>query len=161
MSEQERAQNRIEVVSESIPPGAWNPGSLHQHFTTRLSDIANFVEAELRSLQEQVDRRLETQLRERKDTERHLEQMIEAVKDREGMQEEAGQAALEAQKEWADLEYVNIRESIKEQHSALLLHIREQIASVKTALTAQERLNEEQDARAQDRFEAAQKAIDK
>lgn len=68
--------------SDDCPPGRWNPGSLHQHFTTRLSDIAEKVAARHDDLEGQLDRRIKTQERERSDTERHLQAMIEAGDDR-------------------------------------------------------------------------------
>ncbi len=75
------------------PPGLWSAGALHQHFTTRLDDTARAVDARLADLQGQLDRRIQTQASERKDTERHLSELIahseEALREHVRMQASA------------------------------------------------------------------------
>ena len=61
------------------PPGEWNPGSLHAHFTTRLNDFEKRIDVLFDDLQAQLDRRIQTQANERKDTERHLEGLLSAL----------------------------------------------------------------------------------
>lgn len=65
-------------MSDQAP---WTCESLFAHFTTRLDDTAKRVEAQLSDLQGQLDRRIKTQQDERRDTERHLEALIQATRE--------------------------------------------------------------------------------
>ncbi len=81
MDPDERRANHLQ------PPGAWNPGSLYEHFSTRLQDqdkrhneFDRRVSSLFDDLQAQLDRRITTQERERRDTERHLLSEIAGVR---------------------------------------------------------------------------------
>lgn len=66
-------------MSEARPPGDWTLGSLYAHFTAVHEEFDKRLSQIIGDLQGQLDRRIEVQERERKDTERHLIALIEAL----------------------------------------------------------------------------------
>lgn len=65
--------------SDTTPPGEWTVGSLYCHFTAVHGEFDKRLTQIIGDLQGQLDRRIEVQERERKDTERHLLAMIDAL----------------------------------------------------------------------------------
>jgi exonuclease VII large subunit len=60
------------VADERQPPGEWNPGSLHSHFTERINDLHE-------NFQGQLDRRIGVEEREREAVQKQLSEAIAAL----------------------------------------------------------------------------------
>lgn len=137
----------------------------------------------LDDLQGQLDRRIETQLREAKLQHEALEAMIEALDKRVGVMFDGTTQAIEIAEQEREKAAQQLRDamrtaeqereksaeqlrqametSIRDGDSNLARHIGEQIAAIRTALTAAEKLGDEKDKRLEAIREAAQLAVDK
>lgn len=114
----------------------WSAPSVREHIETLID-----------GLQAQIDRRIDTQLREREETKQELENKIDAV-------DRVTQVSLtEIDK--------RLTQAMGEADQNLSRHIAEQIASVKAALEQQQLLAEEKERRLTTIHEASQKAIEK
>jgi hypothetical protein len=140
------------------PSGKWTGDSLYEHFTTRHRDIEQGVGSRLADLQAQIDRRIDTQARERADTEKHLSELVDGLRrEVETVHRETARAVTEATQERekaAQALAVNMRQSIREGDDRLREHIENQVHQIQAALEA---------ARRETGFanEGAQKAIEK
>lgn len=131
---------------------------------------------EINHIQDQIDRRIQTQHRELADARQAIGVQIEALDRLATSQIEALEKRLlailqeqrdathlaedEREKAAAQLR-LNLEQMIREGDTNLRMHITEQVQSIKAALAAQERLGEEKDKRLEAVHEAAQEAIAK
>jgi chromosome segregation ATPase len=71
----------LDNVGQSLPPsGTWTGDALYNHFTTRHNDQIKEIEKTFKEIQDQMDRRIDTQARERSDTEKHLTELVEGLR---------------------------------------------------------------------------------
>jgi hypothetical protein len=138
--------------------GRWTGDALHEHFTTRHEDIERGVGSRLADLQAQIDRRIDTQARERADTEKHLAELVQGLRrETETITAASQRAIVEAgheREKAAQALATALERSIREGDERLREHIENQIHQIQAALEA---------ARRETGFanEGAQKAIDK
>ncbi|MDQ3349667.1 MAG: hypothetical protein M3545_17105 [Acidobacteriota bacterium] len=92
--------------------------------------------------QHQIDRRLETQLRERTDTERHLEQKIEAVRELVGQQAKAVEVASEEREKAASQLRKQFAQQIEAGDNNLREHMSQQVQAVGQQIAAATRDSE-------------------
>ena len=62
------------------PPGEWTPGAIHHHFSILLNEIEKTTTTRFDDLQAQIDRRLDTQIRERRDSEERFKSELECIR---------------------------------------------------------------------------------
>jgi DNA repair exonuclease SbcCD ATPase subunit len=140
------------------PSGKWTGDALHEHFTTRHRDIEVSVQSRLDDLQAQIDRRIDTQARERADTEKHLSELVEGLRREVGVvNRETQRAVTEANQERekaAQALAETTRQSITEGDDRLREHIENQVNQIEAALESARR-------ETQFAHEASQKAIEK
>jgi DNA repair exonuclease SbcCD ATPase subunit len=125
------------------PSGMWTGDALHEHFTTRHHDIEKGVGSRIGDLQAQIDRRIDTQARERTDTEKHLSAQVEGLRrEMQTISQESHRAITEAGNERekaAQALSTNMRQSIKEGDDRLREHIENQVNQIEAALEAARR----------------------
>ena len=113
-----------------------------------------YYDSALAEQQHQIDRRLETQLRERTDTERHLEQQIRAVRELVEQQQKAVEVASVEREKAASQLRQQLAQQIDAGYQALHDHIDQQIGQLRIQLESAQRESEI-------RAGAQQTAIDK
>ena len=113
-----------------------------------------YYDSALAEQQHQIDRRLETQLRERTDTERHLEQQIKAVRELVEQQQKAVEVASVEREKAASQLRQQLAQQIDASYQALHDHIDQQIGQLRIQLESAQRETEL-------RAGAQQTAIDK
>jgi len=113
-----------------------------------------YYDSALSEQQHQIDRRLETQLRERTDTERHLEQQIRAVRELVEQQQKAVEVASEEREKAASQLRQQLAQQIDAGYQSLHDHIQQQVGQLRIQLESAQRETEL-------RAGAQQTAIDK
>jgi hypothetical protein len=140
------------------PSGKWTGDSIYEHFTTRHEDIERGVGSRLGDLQAQIDRRIDTQARERYDTEKHLAELVQGLRrEVETVNRETQRAVTEAtqEREKAALALAeSLRQTILEGQDRMREHVDNQVHQIDGVI---------QSLRREFGFanDAAQKAIDK
>jgi hypothetical protein len=132
------------LPAASLPPsGKWTGDALHEHFTTRHRDIEVSVQSRLDDLQAQIDRRIDTQARERADTEKHLSELVDGLRrEVDVVSRETQRAVTEAtgeREKAAQALAVNMKQSIKEGDERLREHIENQVRQIEAALESARR----------------------
>jgi hypothetical protein len=121
---------------------------------TQADERSKASKVQMEELQHQVDRRLDTQLRERNDTERHLQQQVEAARSHADEKtkslaekteahlrenQRATEMAEREREKAAQALAINLARSIEEGDARLREHIHQQVAQIEAALQAARR----------------------
>lgn len=147
------------------PSGMWTGDALHEHFSTRHQDIEKAAGSRMDDLQAQIDRRIETQARERHDTEKHLTMVIDGLRrEMETISMSAQRAIEETSKERDKAALAlseNTRQSIKDGDERLREHIQNQVNQIEAALESARRETHFANDSAKEAINKAEVATDK
>jgi ABC-type multidrug transport system fused ATPase/permease subunit len=158
--------NDNDLTKSALPPsGTWTGDALFKHFTTRHDDIKDKVDNSLSDLQEQMNRRIQTQANERADTEKHLLALIDGVRrESESTTDSSRIAVSEAgvEREKAAQALASaLRESIRESQERMREHVDNQIETINNVIASARREANAANEAAKEAIKKAEDATDK